>query len=155
MTALTIRPGTAADQATIRHLIREAGINPMNLNWQHFLIAEDEGRTVGIGQVKRHRDGTRELASLAVVPDRRGQGVGSALVRELISRHAGEVLHLSCREQLQGYYERFGFVRLARAELPPYFARLIPMVNAFARLSRIRIIVMRRNPGPWIPLEPV
>ena len=147
MHALTIRSAAASDQATIRHLIREAGINPMGLGWTHFLVAEEAGRTVGIGQVKRHRDGSLELASLAVVPDRQGEGIGSTLVRELISRHGDQVLHLTCRDGLQGYYERFGFRRLERREFPPYFARLIPWINAVGRLYRMRILVMRRDPS--------
>jgi len=158
MPALTIRPATAEDQTTIRSLVRSAGINPMSLNWPQFLVAEEGGRTVGIGQVKRHRDGSRELASLAVVPDRQGQGIGSALVLALIGRHEDTVLYLTCRSQLQAYYERFGFRRLQRAEFPPYFARFIPMFNAIGRLYRMQIVVMRREPdrNPSTPgsLEP-
>lgn len=146
MSALTIRPATQADQPVIRKMIREAGINPMGLRWPNFLVAEEGGVTVGIGQVKRHGDGSPELASLAVVSDRQGQGIGSALVRELIARHANEVLYLTCRSQLEGYYERFGFRRLQRAEYPPYFARLIPTINAIGRLYRMRILVMRLDP---------
>lgn len=147
MAAVTIRPATAADQATIRRLIRQAGINPMSLRWPHFLIAEDGGRTVGIGQVKRHRDGSLELASLAVVPERQGEGIGSSLLRALIALHGDAILHLTCRNQLQGYYERFGFRRLQRAEFPPYFSRFVPVFNAIGRLYRMQILVMRREPG--------
>ena len=139
-------------------MIRAAGINPMSLKWPNFLVAEEGGMTLGIGQVKRHGDGSLELASLAVVPDRQGQGIGSALVRELIARHEDTVLHLTCRSQLQAYYERFGFQRLQRAEFPPYFARVTPMFNAIGRLYRMQIIVMRRepdrNPSTPSPLRP-
>jgi N-acetylglutamate synthase-like GNAT family acetyltransferase len=158
MPALLIRPATQADQPTIRRMIRAAGINPMSLKWPNFLVAEEGGMTIGIGQVKRHGDGSLELASLAVVPDRQGQGIGSALVRELIAHHEDTVLHLTCRSQLQAYYERFGFRRLQRAEFPPYFARFIPMFNAIGRLYRMQIVVMRRepdrNPSTQNPLEP-
>ena len=145
MAAFTIRPATAADQQTIRRMVREAGINPMSLHWPHFLIAEEDGRTIGIGQVKRHRDGSRELASMAVVPERQGEGVGSAVIRELLALHGHEVLHLTCVPENQGYYARFGFHRLERAEYPPYFKRLVPMFNSIGRLFGQRIIVMRRE----------
>lgn len=139
-------------------MIRAAGINPMSLKWPNFLVADDGGVTAGIGQVKQHGDGSLELASLAVLPDRQGQGIGSALVRELIARHDHEVLHLTCRRQLQGYYERFEFRRLQRADFPPYFARLIPTINAIGRLYGMQIVVMRRepdrNPPTPGPLEP-
>jgi amino-acid N-acetyltransferase len=157
MAAPTIRPAIAADQPTITRMVRRAGINPMALRWPHFLIAEEGGQIVGIGQVKRHRDGTRELASLAVVPDRQGEGIGSSLVKALISQHEG-VLYLTCRSQLQGYYERFGFRLLERAEYPRYFSRLIPTINAIGRLYRMRILVMwrepSRNPPGHEPLQP-
>ena len=148
MAALTIRPAVAADQATIRRMVRRAGINPMNLRWAHFLIAEEGRRTVGIGQVKAHGDGSRELASLAVVPDRQGQGIGSAIIRELLERHGEGVLYLTCRRQMQGYYERFGFRSIVRGDYPPYFARLLPLVNALGRFAGARIVLMRREATP-------
>lgn len=127
-------------------MIRRAGINPMGLKWPRFLVAEEDGRPVGIGQVKVHRDGSHELASLAVVPERQGAGIGSALVRELIARHGDGPLHLTCRREMRGYYERFGFAGLHRSEYPPYFARMVPAFNAIGRLFGEHIVVMRR-PG--------
>ena len=145
MVTATIRAAKAEDQATIRRIIRAANLNPMSLDWPNFLIAEDAGEVVGIGQVKTHRDGSRELASIAVVPARQGQGIGSAIVNALLDRHGGGVLHLTCQGKNEGYYARFGFRRIPRKELPPYFARLLPIMNVFARLARSEIIVMRRG----------
>jgi N-acetylglutamate synthase-like GNAT family acetyltransferase len=154
MPALTIRPATVADQPIIRRMISQANLNRMSLSWQHFLLAEEDGRTVGVGQVKRHWDGSRELASIAVVPARQGQGIGSAVVRELIAIHGHELLHLTCRRETQGFYERFGFSPVPRPEYPPYFARLLPAINAIVRLFGERIVLMRRNPPSQDALEP-
>jgi len=141
---LRIRAAAAADQSTIVRLVREANINRMNLHWQNFLIAEEEGGAiVGIGQVKAHGDGSRELASMVVVPERRGQGIGEALIESLIAAHPGD-LYLTCRRELRGYYERFGFRLLAEEEYTRFFKRLIPAVNLLARIARTRILVMRR-----------
>jgi N-acetylglutamate synthase-like GNAT family acetyltransferase len=142
-----IRSATAADQPTIRRLIRQANLNPTSLLWSNFLIAEEaDGSIAGIGQVKPHRDGSRELASIAVVPGRQGTGIGSAVIRELITRERGGVLHLTCKPEMQGYYQRFGFRLLSRAEYPRYFKRLMPLVNLVARIFGTRIVVMRRDP---------
>ena len=116
----------------------------MNLNWPNFVVAEEDGAIVGIGQVKTHGDGSRELASLAVIPNRQSGGIGSALIKTLLAREHG-VVYLTCRRQLQGYYERFGFRRLEPAEFPPYFKRLIPVINVVARLFKTQILVMRRE----------
>ena len=144
---LTIRPATQADQVTIRRLIKEARINRMSLNWPNFVVAEDGGAIVGIGQVKTHGDGSRELASIAVIPARQSQGIGGAIIQTLLARERG-VVHLTCRSQLQGYYERFGFRRLESAEFPSYFRRMLPIINMVARLFGIQILVMRRDPAP-------
>jgi amino-acid N-acetyltransferase len=142
----TIRPATEADQPTIRRMIREAGINPMNLKWSNFLVAEEDRAVVGIGQVKIHGDGSSELASMAVLRERQGEGIGSAIITALIAGQGGRTLHLTCRRELEGYYKRFGFERVERPDYPAYFARLLPVVNVFARLARTQIILMRR-PG--------
>jgi hypothetical protein len=45
MMALTIRPARQEDQETIVSFVRQARINPRNLNWQNFLVAEkNKGR---------------------------------------------------------------------------------------------------------------
>jgi N-acetylglutamate synthase-like GNAT family acetyltransferase len=142
---VTIRPATQADQATIVRLVRQANLNRMNLRWPNFLVAESDGGVVGIGQVKTHRDGSRELASMVVVSERRGQGVGTALIERLIAQHPNTTLHLTCRRELGGYYERFGFVRLPSSEYTPYFRRLIPIVNFLAAFFGQEILVMRRD----------
>ena len=142
---VNIRPATEADQPTIRRLIIEANLNRMSLRWPNFVVAEEGGQIVGLGQVKSHGDGSRELASIAVVPPRQGQGIGSTIITSLLKRETGIVL-LTCRRELQGYYERFGFRRLEAAEYPPYFRRLIPVANLFARVFGTRILVMRRDP---------
>jgi len=141
---LTLRDATADDQPTIRRIVRAANINPTGLDWPRFIVAEEGGAIVGVGQVKPHRDGTREVASIAVIPARQGQGVGSAIIEELLRREKG-TLHLTCRSRLQGYYERFGFRRLASREYPPYWARRMRVINALLRPFGIQIIVMRRD----------
>jgi N-acetylglutamate synthase-like GNAT family acetyltransferase len=145
--ALTIRPAIEADQPTIRRLIAEARINRMNLNWPNFVVAEEDGAIVGVGQVKAHDDGSRELASIAVIPARQKQGIGRAIIQTLLAREPGVTLYLTCRRELDDYYQRFGFRLLGPSEYPPYFRRIVPLVNATMRLLRFgtRIVVMRRE----------
>ena len=148
---MTIRDATEADQATIRRLIAEARINRMSLNWPNFVVAQDadseDGQIVGGGQVKAHDDGSRELASIAVIPARQRQGIGRAIIETLLAREPGAILYLTCRRELQSYYEPFGFRLLVPSEYPPYFRRIVPLVNAAMRLLRFgtKIVVMRRD----------
>ncbi len=129
--------------------MRAARINPTGLHWRRFVVAEECGRLVGVGQVKPHYDGSHELASLAVVPDRQGQGIGSAIVRTLLA-HAPSPLHLMCADRLEPYYARFGFRRLRRGEMPPYFRSMYWLARVLAFIARvagvrIQLSVMRRD----------
>jgi amino-acid N-acetyltransferase len=108
----------------------------MALDWQRFLLAEADGRIIGTVQVKPHGDGTRELASLAVVPAWQNRGVGTALMQAALARETGP-LYLTCRSEIEGYYTRFGFRSLARGELTPYFRRLALVADGFSALARL------------------
>ena len=104
---------------------------------------------VGVAQIKPHGDGSRELASLAVVPDRQGEGIGGALIRHLLAQPEGQPpLYLMCRHELEGYYVRFGFRRVERGEMPPYFHRMTRVAGVFTAIAAIfgerrHVIVMR------------
>lgn len=143
----TLRPATAADQGTVKAMVRGAGLNPLDLKWQRFLLAELDGRVVGIGQVRHHGDGSRELASLVVEEALRGQGIGEQLVYALMAREQGPV-YLFCQNLLETYYARFGFTAATREGLPPKLRRWHRMGNLMASLATrlghdpFRIVVM-------------
>ena len=145
---LIIRTATAADQFAIQMIVRAAWIYPRDLDWQRFLLAQWGQDIVGVGQIKPHNDGSRELASIAVVPEWQGNGVGGAVIRALLSRESG-ALHLMCDAAREHYYQRFGFRRLERPLMPPYFRRFMliaPLVKLLS-LNRIQLIVMGRVNG--------
>jgi amino-acid N-acetyltransferase len=141
---LALRPASAADQKPIKDLIHAVGINPTNLNWERFIIAEEGGTFVGCVQLKPHKDGVRELASLAVVPERQGQGIGGRLIQALLERERGE-LYLICRSNLTGYYERFGFRVVEAPGIPGSFKVQYRAGRLLARLALFEgVSVMRR-----------
>ena len=133
-----IQPATKDHQLTIKALVREAGINPMGLKWQRFLVAVDEAdNAIGCGQVKPHRDGSLELASIAVTRSWRRQGIANALIEELIKQHPYP-LWLTCMSHLIPFYEPFGFVEMTeRKQMPPYFRRVVRLFPIYARLASV------------------
>ena len=145
---VTIRSATAADQKTITAIIRAAQINPMDLKWPNFALAVDEatGAVVGTGQVKRHGDGSYELASIATVPSHQRQGIAHQIIEHLIAQHTGP-LYLTCIDTMGPFYELFGFRPLAEAELPQYFRRLTRIAATLSFLSNEgrRLLVMKRD----------
>jgi N-acetylglutamate synthase-like GNAT family acetyltransferase len=133
---ITIRPATAADSKFIKDLSRKVQINPLNLDWERFIVAEDDGVFVGCTQIKPHKDGVRELASVAVVPERQGQGIGSMLVRAMLEREPG-TLYLTCLKHNVSFYEQFGFRLVEAANAPRGFKAMMRLDRILTRLGLI------------------
>jgi N-acetylglutamate synthase-like GNAT family acetyltransferase len=150
MSSYNIRAATETDQAAIKAIVRAAQINPMGLNWQRFLVAEQDGQIVGVGQVKPHGDGSREVASIATIPEQQGKGIATAIIRTLLERESG-TLYLMCQRQMAGFYERFGFRRAEASELTTYFRRMMRMASVPSTIASvfmgdgIRLVVMIRD----------
>ena len=140
------RPARAQDQATIAAMVRGAHLNPIDLRWQRFLVAEDETGIVGAVQIRPH-DGAPELASLVVREDQRGRGVGSRLIQALIAQ-SPRTLYLFCRPQLEGYYARFGFRAIGVKEAPPSLRVRYAIGRIITRLIVGRpMLMMKKTSG--------
>ena len=131
-----LQAATAKQETAVKSLIRAVHINPLGLDWRRFVVAVDaHGAVIGCGQVKPHGDGSRELASIAVVPGWRRQGVARAIIQRLQSEHAPP-LWLTCVSTLTPFYAPFGFVEVREtAVMPPYFRRVYRLFGLFARFS--------------------
>ena len=141
----SLRPATETDQEAIKALIKEAGINPLSLKWSRFIIAMNkDGNFIGWGQVKPYRDGSMELASIAVKREFRRQGVARALITELQQIY-GRPLWLTCISQLVPFYEPFGFVEITDLKaMPPFFKRAKRFFKLYIALTRknLKLAVM-------------
>jgi putative acetyltransferase len=88
------------------------------------IVAEEGGRVVGHVLVSYFEvEGRRvlQLGPIGVLPERQGQGIGSALMRAAIQK-ADELLEpLILLEGNPAYYGRFGFTRADEhgIEMPP------------------------------------
>jgi N-acetylglutamate synthase-like GNAT family acetyltransferase len=144
---ISIRPASADDQDSIIQLIRQADINPMGLKWPNFLLAVDDatGEVVGTGQIKRHGDGSYELASIATVPAYQRRGIAHQIIEQLLLKHPG-VLYLTCMDNMEGLYRQFGFRTIDASEMTPYFRRLTKLAKTFWLLSGTerKLLVMKR-----------
>jgi len=142
----SIRPATKGDFPAIRSLIHTVQINPTGLQWNRFLVAvTPQGNLLGCGQIKPHADGSREMASIAVQEQARGQGVAREVIEALLKLDPERPLYLMCRARLKLLYNIFGFHAIGLEEMPPYFRRIRlveRIINSKARQAD-RLLVMR------------
>jgi N-acetylglutamate synthase-like GNAT family acetyltransferase len=136
MSSYTLRPARQTDAAAIKLLIRNVGINPMDLDWRRFVVAvDDQDQVIAAGQVKPHKGDILELASIAVVPEHRGQGLARAIIEQLLNDNP-RPLYLTCRARLQPFYQKFGFQPLSHAEMPRFYQRLSKLAGVFITITR-------------------
>jgi N-acetylglutamate synthase-like GNAT family acetyltransferase len=145
-----IRPATEADGPAIRALVREAQLNPRDLDWRRFLVADDDG-VVACAQVRVHGGGSRELASVAVRRDRQGEGVGRRISEAAIAREPARPLYLYTESATAAYWEKFAFTVIDGEAVPGdmrgslRIARLLVRLFSLLTRHRYRIVVMRRE----------
>ncbi len=151
MSSLTLRAASAADQPRIKAIIRAAGINPLGLKWRRFIVVTDDaGVIIGTGQIKQHGAGVDELASIAVIPERRGEGIARLIINRLLASHPAP-LYLMCQHTLGSFYQRFNFQEIETAQMPAYFRRvyflarvIAPLMNPFIKAG-FRLVIMKRD----------
>ena len=147
MSEFFLRPANKSDTPAIYDLIREGRINPLGLDWKRFILAQTEdGEVVGCGQIKPHRDGSKELASFAVTQSWQGRGVARAIIEYLIESIECP-MYLMCVSKMKPMYEKFGFRVLDRDEMPKYFQRLNRLARFVEPLRKQgqKLLVMIRD----------
>lgn len=149
MPQFALRHARADEQRTIIRLVRAAHLNPIGLDWHNFVVAADaEDSILGCGQIKTHRGGAKELASIWVLPTCRGHGVARAIIESLLSDQASRTW-LTCASALVPFYSRFGFREPDARDGGPLYFRFARLVAAlFRRLlpGRQYLAVMVRDP---------
>jgi N-acetylglutamate synthase-like GNAT family acetyltransferase len=147
---VTVRRAREKDHAVIRALVRRARLNPANLHWERFVIAECDGRAVGGAQLRRHFDGATELASLVVEPDIRGHGIAGRMVDALLADEQEPVYTMIDRRFVE-HFSRWGFTPVDPSQLPRSVARgyrigrVVTAVGSVLRRQRIRIVPLLRS----------
>ena len=137
-----LRAATADDRWSIRWLVLSEGLDPTQIRWSQFWVAEAQGRVVGCGQLRAF-DGAQELGSLVVARGYRHQGIGSALTRTLLAS-ATHPVYLECLGQSRAqFYARLGFEVTSLTQLPPTLQRKFALTNRLARLLKLPLVLMK------------
>lgn len=145
MPGYTLRPARETESRAIKGLIHEVGINPIGVDWKRFIVAVDsQDRILGIGQLKPHRGDILELASIAVSPEYRGQGIARAIIEQLL-KYSPRPLYLMCESSNGPLYEKFGFTPISYDEMPRYFQRISNLAGLANKLahSNEHLLIMK------------
>ena len=102
---LRLQPPSQQFFSDICSFINEFELDNRNLISSEFTAALREDQLVGFGRLRRHSD-CLELCSLGVITPYRRQGIGKAIVAELIKRSDTE-LFLTCI--IPEFFTPFGF----------------------------------------------
>jgi ribosomal protein S18 acetylase RimI-like enzyme len=81
----------------------------------HVVLARDDGSGRVVGFVTAISDGVLSayIPLLEVLPDHRGRGIGTELMRRMLEKLAGlTMVDLMCDEELRPFYERLGMQSL-------------------------------------------
>jgi amino-acid N-acetyltransferase len=106
----TLRRAIEADQATIKKMVWDAHLDPSELHWSHFMLAELEGQIVAIGQIRPY-PGCPELGSIVTLPEYRGRGLAGQIIKALLES-GPRPMYLECLYHNVTFYQRFGFAEI-------------------------------------------
>lgn len=155
----TLRRATPDDEPHIRALVRAERLNPTGLDHAAFHVVSFGPMVVGAAQIRRHRDGSNEFASLVVAPAFRGRGIGGALIRTLVAQER-QRLHVITTPHGARTYERLGFRRVPGRTAPAAVRRNLRIGQLAGALSRLRgqtplaLWVLERPSRLWLLEEP-
>ena len=156
MTRVAIRRATEEDSFDIVALVRTERLNPFDRDWRSFMVAVEPQGIVGAAQLRRHGDGSRELGSLVVRPDVRGQGVASRLIDTLVSTQGTRIFMIT-GAMFARHYARWGFRPMPSARAPwpvlrnYWLGRLAGVQSWLVGRDPKELAVLERRPlvAPW------
>jgi predicted N-acetyltransferase YhbS len=116
---MELRPITPEDFESVRQFLSEAGWQQRVADPEKFrkmiehtsrtLVALDGARVVGFARALCDEVSNGYISMVAVAADKRGQGIGLELVRQLIKEDAGITWILRAGRGSTGFWRRAGF----------------------------------------------
>lgn len=87
-------------------VLEELGLDMEDLDEDDWMVAKVNNEVVGVGRLRFYDDAC-ELASIGVLEEHRGKGIGSSIINALLEQDDSEKVFVVT--EIQSYFERFGF----------------------------------------------
>ena len=117
---MEFRPITPEDYDTVRQFLAEMGWQSRVSDPELFrrlieksdrtVVALDDASVVGFARALCDDVSNGYISMVAVVPDRRGQGIGRKLIEYLIHDNPNITWVLRARPGSEGFWEKLGFI---------------------------------------------
>eukprot|EP01023_Acetabularia_acetabulum_P050058 TRINITY_DN5381_c0_g1_i3.p1 TRINITY_DN5381_c0_g1~~TRINITY_DN5381_c0_g1_i3.p1 ORF type:complete len:181 (-),score=18.85 TRINITY_DN5381_c0_g1_i3:158-700(-) len=145
------RRGKQEDMEQIYSMVRREKLNPYTLKPDRFVVAERDGSNELAGCVSLEDLGNnnKQMRTLIVQPEYRGNGLGKILVSEIMKDANGSIVYLITFEFVSQFYEKCGFIKIDPFQLPQ---QLWVLRNEFVRANILKqfnliqpIVVMKKD----------
>jgi amino-acid N-acetyltransferase len=145
-----IERASTADGPSIVRLLREVAL-PIDGLVDHLntaFVAREGEAIVGCAALEVYREGAL-LRSVAVAPAARGRGVGQRLTQAALAfaRRAEVPAVYLLTTTAESYFPRFGFVRIAREQVPPGVQASIEFRSACPANAIVMAMALNDSPA--------
>ncbi len=94
-------------------------LNEIRENVRDYFVVKDDEQVVGCAALQVNWSDRAEIRSVAVAPDSQRQGIGDRLIKACLEdAEALGVPTVFCLTSKTGFFEKFGFSPMDKAELP-------------------------------------
>jgi amino-acid N-acetyltransferase len=119
MTEILIRKARKSDLLAIQKLLSTYFLDMEELEPEDFILAEVDGKITGCAAlIKSESQGKSflEIHSIAVHPNFRGKGIGTRLIKHLLTTIADSACNLYVRTNAPAFFERLNFAKMEDSE---------------------------------------
>jgi amino-acid N-acetyltransferase len=119
MTEILIRRARKSDLLAIQKLLSTYFLDMEELEPEDFVLAEVDGKITGCAALIKSEfqsNNFLEIHSIAVHPNFRGKGIGTRLIKHLLTNIDDHPYDLYVRTTVPGFFEKLGFTKIENSE---------------------------------------
>ncbi len=119
MTEILIRKAEKSDLLAIQRLLSTYFLDMEGLEPEDFVLAETDGKITGCAALIKSASGGKdflEIHSIAVHPNFRGKGIGTRLIKYLLTMIGYQACDLYVRTTSPRFFEKLGFIEIESSE---------------------------------------
>ena len=114
---MAIERATKKDLPSIMALVKSERADSREISYSQFLVSKEKNEIIGCIRIKQMND-CLELGSLVVMPKYRNKGIGSVLIKGILTKDKRRPIYLLCFAKTASFYTKAGFVIISLDSIP-------------------------------------